>query len=785
MRKKIHAFKTLCVLLGIYMMLLLPLQTTMNVKADYIPATETGEETEEKSEDISEETTEENTEDFSEETTEENPEDSSEVTSEDLSEETSEDASEELLEETSEEDEILTYSDDKEDWCGFIPMPDQEEAECIGISDDSELLKAEKNPVSYDSRDYGRITSVKNQNPYGTCWSFASMAALESSLICEQKADDPDLSEMHFIRYALPDENITDPLGGTDNDSNLYVGSDKMNQGGNITVYYHALANWKGVVDESNNPYPDPEDDPKPVSLADAYSNDIIHVQGCYRINQTDKYYIKQAIMQYGALAGSMGYFNFFYDSDHSAYFADTNYAMNHAVTFIGWDDNYSKENFLEPGEYINKQGETKYRTRPKNDGAWLVKNSWGPNWGDNGYFWMSYEDASLGVFSVLVGESADNYDHNYQYDGSYLSLQASVDEHTITAANVFKVKGREQYLDAISFDSPNAVVNYKVEIYTNIKNPEDPTSGTLISDATVTGKTKFTGYYTVNLPCRIPLIPGNTFSVVVTLQKDTDNVSIYSECTGERRDSAGNVYGKYVAAAKPHQSFLKTSTGWMDYGARYDRNIRIKAFTNDIPDEELVDPFADIEKDNPKWKYDAALYVFNNGYMTGKAMSDDGHVVFSPDTPITRSQFVQVLYSIEGKPEVSYEEIFDDVPDGKWYTSPVIWAVLNDIVTGKGSIFDVDGAANREQIAAIFYKYAIYKELDVSVDPEGKTLDDFTDKDLVSPWAEDALSWAVSRNIISGKGNEKTGYRIDPRGKTTRVECAAILKKFMDIYAN
>ena len=160
-----------------------------------------------------------------------------------------------------------------------------------------------------------------------------------------------------------------------------------------------------------------------------------------------------------------------------------------------------------------------------------------------------------------------------------------------------------------------------------------------------------------------------------------------------------------------------------MDYGARYDRNIRIKAFTNDIPDEELVDPFADIEKDNPKWKYDAALYVFNNGYMTGKAMSDDGHVVFSPDTPITRSQFVQVLYSIEGKPEVSYEEIFDDVPDGKWYTSPVIWAVLNDIVTGKGSIFDVDGAANREQIAAIFYKYAIYKELDVSVDPEGKTL--------------------------------------------------------------
>ena len=149
------------------------------------------------------------------------------------------------------------------------------------------------------------------------------MAALESSLITFQTAENPDLSEMHLIRYAYPDISIGDPLGGTDSDTARYVGTDKMNEGNNVTVAYHALANWKGVTNESHNPYPE---NPGSVTLEDAYNYDIFHLQQYYRINASDGEYVKQAIMEYGAVSGSMGYFATFYNPETAAYYADFDY---------------------------------------------------------------------------------------------------------------------------------------------------------------------------------------------------------------------------------------------------------------------------------------------------------------------------------------------------------------------------------------------------------------------------------------------------------------------------
>lgn len=85
---------------------------------------------------------------------------------------------------------------------------------------------------------------------------------------------------------------------------------------------------------------------------------------------------------------------------------------------------------------------------------------------------------------------------------------------------------------------------------------------------------------------------------------------------------------------------------------------------------------------------------------------------------------------------------------------------------------------------ALMFYKYAVSKNLDVTVKPS-TTLDGFTDANKVDSWALTAVKWAVERGIISGKGNASTGYRIDPIGKATRVECAAMMNKFSEIYAN
>lgn len=192
--------------------------------------------------------------------------------------------------------------------------------------------------------------------------------------------------------------------------------------------------------------------------------------------------------------------------------------------------------------------------------------------------------------------------------------------------------------------------------------------------------------------------------------------------------------------------------------------------------------PFADVKSGN--WKYDAAIYVYEKGYMTGKGIVA-GKVLFSPDANITRAEFVQILYSAEGKPDVEYSNRFSDVPEGAWFAKAVLWAEKNGIVAGTGDgIFDVNGNATREQMALMFYKYAIFKGYDVSVKEGGKTLSDFTDANKVSSWAKNAIEWAVSRGIISGKGSAETGYKIDPQGKATRVETAAILRTFINSYA-
>jgi len=190
--------------------------------------------------------------------------------------------------------------------------------------------------------------------------------------------------------------------------------------------------------------------------------------------------------------------------------------------------------------------------------------------------------------------------------------------------------------------------------------------------------------------------------------------------------------------------------------------------------------PFADVKSGN--WKYNAALYAYENGYMNGKGTLA-GKILFSPDTAINRSQFVQTLYNVEGKPPVTYEPKFTDVDEDAWYAKPVTWAEQNGIVAGNANgTFGVNGTATREQLAQMFYKYAKYKGYNVDVVSEsGKRVSDFPDSDKVSNWAENPLNWALSRGIMSGKGSGK----LDPKGSATRAECATMLRNFMNAYKN
>ena len=190
---------------------------------------------------------------------------------------------------------------------------------------------------------------------------------------------------------------------------------------------------------------------------------------------------------------------------------------------------------------------------------------------------------------------------------------------------------------------------------------------------------------------------------------------------------------------------------------------------------------FADIKYGS--WQYNAAKPVYEKKYMTGKGMLGD-RVLFSPDTDINRSQFVVALYSMDGSPAVTYKQKFSDVKSSAWYANQVTWASDNGIVAGNADgTFGVNGKATREQLALMFYRYAVYKNYNVSVSAS-TTLDGFTDAGKVDSWAITAMKWAVERGIISGKGNASAGYRLDPTKGATRAECAAMMNKFDEIYS-
>ncbi len=194
--------------------------------------------------------------------------------------------------------------------------------------------------------------------------------------------------------------------------------------------------------------------------------------------------------------------------------------------------------------------------------------------------------------------------------------------------------------------------------------------------------------------------------------------------------------------------------------------------------------PFADVARDS--WQYVSAKYVYDKGLMTGKGKDESGKIIFDPNKPIPREEFVQVLYNASDKPEpaVEIENKFPDVKNA-WYKNAVLWANANDIANGKGNgDFGVTESISRQDLALMLYKYARMNGYDLTAN--AGEINKYADGQKVSSYAKTAMDWAITKGVMSGKGTKGediSTFRLDPAGTATRAECAAMLKNFMEAY--
>lgn len=204
--------------------------------------------------------------------------------------------------------------------------------------------------------------------------------------------------------------------------------------------------------------------------------------------------------------------------------------------------------------------------------------------------------------------------------------------------------------------------------------------------------------------------------------------------------------------------------------GADKDKSSVVSELHSVPEDTEWNNPFSDV--DIKDWYYDSVAFVLRKGIFSGLSQN-----IFAPDAAMTRGMLVTVLHRMAGEPAVNENEHFVDVAKGSWYENAVNWAATNKIISGVGAgRFMPDAPVTREQIAVILYNYNVKINKNDTVTTSQNVLDRFLDKDKVSKWAVEGISWAVASKLVSGK----TGNMLDAANNATRAEVAAILQRFM-----